>query len=966
MSGINSLSGLNQVNVDYRPTVSFDAQKKVDANQPQQAQNVAPGNAQPAKPTSVVRQLDVLLLGAAKKSVVTDIVKNLETVGQTLVSKGVLTQQELAGLKTLAEDAANKMKALDKFSGRELAEAMTINNKVEVVGGGEDGVIDLDDDEEDNVGVQNPDNGNDGVIDLDAEDDNGKVLEHDAGKGDQFLDSTVETTVEWNGPASKAVQDAIEAQHELSFALSEFNNKLAKSKKVDAALQDQYTELQFQCDRRASEIHSVVFRMCDLAKQNFGKKDKDIDTQTKALLDAKFMELMSREAVLMHGTAEAFESINRTMGDRLRPLAQKLDAFAADGSKVLTKAEIMDLERDMEDMKNAIAHVRLNGIDIRQDAKFGTMRTEVDKSLLDEMDKILSQVSEQIKNAKAISLERTVNAFIKEVGESLSPKNPPGAGNIRDTDEFMANYTAAKNSFLETLGDFANGKLTANQFDSQIDDCINTFKTGDFRLVETNLRKCGVSEAVAKDVGKMVGKLHIVKAHFKELMKSVALQKADKSDFGFATNDVLRIMLGDVGLSNAIEAKIRGFKPGDVVSTAEESNIVGSKPLGAGLCGKTYLLTTKTGGELVFKPELDSRLGLDSMTYSVGGIYRDAQNAANLNLATQDTAKAFGCEDLVVKYSVGSHEGQFGFFMGKAKGYPAHEFTAKQKLDGGDGVPPGALLTVGNDEERAKVQSSLARKLNKLMWLDLITAQGDRHNGNYYVSIDKVTHDVTVNAIDNDASFTTRQIGLQKYALDKKSADKFLAELKAECEALYGKGAGDAEYKARVENDPAIVRGEGGAVTVDLVKAKSPEVKMALANVMGVHGIIIPEEIDKDFYDKLMQMKGDTAERRAFLDSLRPRLSPEALEATKMRLDSAIEHAEELNRKGKVYGDGQWKDLGVLSKMSDKKTKEDIVQSDGKKVEVDGTKGQFVNEYFRTSCPSYYKRDNYDKLFTAV
>ena len=44
-------------------------------------------------------------------------------------------------------------------------------------------------------------------------------------------------------------------------------------------------------------------------------------------------------------------------------------------------------------------------------------------------------------------------------------------------------------------------------------------------------------------------------------------------------------------------------------------------------------------------------------------------------------------------------------------------------------------------------------------------------------------------------------------------------------------------------------------------------------------------------------------------------------------------------------------------------TQEEIVQSDGRKVEVDDSKGQFVSEYFRTSCPSYYKRDYYDKMF---
>ena len=940
MSGLNSLSGINQVNVDFRPTTSLDARQKTDAKEPQQAQNVAPGNAQPpqADTKSVVRQLDVLLLGAAKKSVATDIGKNLATVGQTLVAKGVMTQADLLKLSMLAKDAADKMKALDKFSGRELAAAMMIAN-TNIVDGGEDGVIDLDDDDE------------------------GKAPAQDAGKGDKFIDTQVDSVADWNGAAGKAVQDAIEAQQELAYELSLFNEALAQSDSVDAALQEQFTELQFQCGRRASEIDSVVFRMCDLVQQNAGKKDDEIDAKTKAFLDAKFMELMSREAVLMHGTAEAFESINRTMGAKLRPLAQKLDAFAADGSKILTKAEVKALDRAMADMKNAIANVRKNGIDIRQDAKFGTVRTEVDKSLLDEMDRILSQVAAQLRQAKLVSTARTVDAFIKEVGKSLTPKNPPGAGEIRTDDQFMVAYTVEKNGFLRTLDDFANGRITAEQFETNIDNSISAFGSGDFKLVETNLYKCGVSEPVALDIGKTVRRLKIVKAQFKELMRSVAELKGSRSDFRFANNDVLRIMLGEAGLSNAIESKVRGFKPGDVDSATEESNIVGSKPLGAGNCGKTYLLTTKTGGELVFKPELDSRLGLDSMVYSMGGSYKDKQNAANLNLATQDTAKAFGCEDLVVKYSVGSHEGQFGFFMGKAKGYTGHDFVVKNKIKGGEGVPPAELDSIQGAAERLKVQGELAKKLNRLLWLDLITAQGDRHNSNYYVSIDKTTHEVTVNAIDNDASFTTRHIGLQKYALDKKLSDRFLAELKAECEALYGTKNGNTEFNARVSTDPAIVRGEGGTLTVDLTKAKSPEVKMALVNIMGVHGIAIPEEIDRDFYDKLMQMRGNTAARKNFLASLRPRLSPEALRATEMRLDDAIKHAEQLHREGKVYGDAQWRDGETLSKMSVRKTEEEVELSDHRHVEIDDDNGQFVSDYFRTSCPSYFTRDYYHLMF---
>ena len=63
MSGLNSLGGLNNVNVDFRPTVELTAPKK-DGTAPQQpVANVVPENAPPAKAEakSVVRQLPVVL-----------------------------------------------------------------------------------------------------------------------------------------------------------------------------------------------------------------------------------------------------------------------------------------------------------------------------------------------------------------------------------------------------------------------------------------------------------------------------------------------------------------------------------------------------------------------------------------------------------------------------------------------------------------------------------------------------------------------------------------------------------------------------------------------------------------------------------------------------------------------------------------------------------------------------------------
>lgn len=165
----------------------------------------------------------------------------------------------------------------------------------------------------------------------------------------------------------------------------------------------------------------------------------------------------------------------------------------------------------------------------------------------------------------------------------------------------------------------------------------------------------------------------------------------------------------------------------------------------------------------------------------------------------------FRRRSVVVKYSVGSHNGQFGFFMEKAKGFSGGSFATRKPVKG-DGVAPTELDNIKDAGERAKIQGELAKKLNRLMWLDLITGQGDRHWENYFVHIDKDTHNVTVNAIDNDASFTVRQIGIQKHALDKDTAAKFLAELKKECDVLYGADAGQKEYDKRVSKDLAIFR----------------------------------------------------------------------------------------------------------------------------------------------------------------
>ncbi|MBP5640727.1 MAG: hypothetical protein J6X55_14700, partial [Victivallales bacterium] len=387
--------------------------------------------------------------------------------------------------------------------------------------------------------------------------------------------------------------------------------------------------------------------------------------------------------------------------------------------------------------------MRANGIEVTHAGKDGNTyvtRTEVDKSLLAGMEKVLDDAAKLIARAKSTAVYKAREAFLLEVETSLSPVDARGNAVLSSngSDSVLTELMMRRNELVRTLRNFATGQKSMKEFDATIDACIAKFKQDLFDNLENRLPQLGVDPFVAKDIAKTLGGLHIVKAQFKEMMASTAKLMNDDAEFGIATSDVRRIMLGEKGLSNVVEAKALGFKPEDVDPVTEESNIVSTRPLGAGAGGKTYLLTTKSGGELVFKPELDSRIGLGEIMLGENGAYEGKQKTANLNLATQDTAKAFGCEDVVVKYSVGSHDGQFGVFMEKAKGYSAHAFREKQ-VQGDDGIAPADMRKIVNGTVRTKIQGAIAKKLNKLMSLDLITGQGDRHWGNYFVHVDKNT-----------------------------------------------------------------------------------------------------------------------------------------------------------------------------------------------------------------------------------
>jgi hypothetical protein len=421
-------------------------------------------------------------------------------------------------------------------------------------------------------------------------------------------------------------------------------------------------------------------------------------------------------------------------------------------------------------------------------------------------------------------------------------------------------------------------------------------------------------------------------------------------------------MIGGEKLSVYIEAKSRGYQRGDVDPKTDADNIAWARRLGSGVAGSTYLLTTRSGEEVVFKPEIDGRLGLNKLALGATANYLDSQTTANLNLATQQTAKTFGCEDIIVKYSVGVHDGQFGTFMEKAKGFPGKDFAYKHGGNGGGIAPADLKNRITDPQERIRIQAQIAQKLNRLMWLDILTGQGDRHWDNYFVHIDENTHEVTVKGIDNDASFSAIRVGMQKYVATGDFAQSLIDEIGEVCETLHGPQSAD-EWQRRILRDPGLTINQARkTVIVDLSKAKSPEIAMGTMELIGLKSIAIPQELDKDLYDRLIDIDQHPEKKRAYLESIAPRLSPDSLRAAEMRLDDAIAHAKKLNAEGKVYSGQDWQDPTVLQGLTKMKGGVRIEMADGCTKDV-GSNIDVVKDYTENNTPSMYTREFFHMIF---
>ena len=830
-------------------------------------------NARLAQANRVAVKLDALLLNAAKSASSRVDVKALKTT----LSSAKLDKATRNAIVNAAKRADTAFKAIDNFTGRTIAAAMT--------------------------------KGGDGLFAWDE-----------------------------NNPAGAAIKAALDAQEELSDLLIKAINTLPAD--APAAAQSALEEAMLRTDHRASEIQMLVCEFADIAEM------AGDDPQVAARLDRTLESLIPSQSLKMHGNDKLAADFHKS----LQPLAKKIDDLAMRNERQLSGAEEAKIRRQIDEAFNALATaaqsyaakgvqidkalmesakgmlVGFNNTltEIRRKAVFATLRNFADKTFgvpdipvfKPKFAPIMRGVCPTLlKTIEAMrSLRAAADVFFAKPSDATFARVRAAAMNLSFVDD---KALAADLGRLDS-GDLGDGVLYFN-FIYPGNPALDTFiasRPSKERAACTDALKAEFRtalEAFLTDKTKtmatfrtLFGSLNGISTQVDHLASMY--RNAGKIDKGaFLTNKTLMSAFeGDVKFSTLVETRLCGLPDEDANPALDDANTVSTKKLGSGGVNTVYEVGYKDGSSYVFKPEAPGRQAMENLNLAHEG-YKSFQMVAHLNMASQKTADAFGLGDVMAKTSVGSHEGQFGIFMEKAPGKEASFF--KHEETGND---PNALDAAGikalDDDKYEQVVGDIMRQTNRLEWADILTAQGDRHSGNYLMGV-SADGQVMLKGIDNDACFSSYAIGLRKYKLTGSHARHFEQLLNDMATKLYPGDVKRAQAK-RINDDPGVSWEPDGSIVVNAALVKLPEIHACLQMSLGLQTDFLPTVMDEDLYAHLMEMKSGNA-RDTYIADLRARLPEAAVEAAVRRLDDVIAYADALKTKGRILSVDQWRSHNI-------------------------------------------------------
>ena len=757
-------------------------------------------------------------------------------------------------------------------------------------------------------------------------------------------------------PAGVAIKNALDAQMELSDKLRQVVNSLPRGE-----LADSLEEAVMQCDRRTCEIQTLVCQFADILEKDHLPTDQAVVDRLSQTLE----RLLPRQALAMHGNDAAIAAMKETV----EPLAKRLDELAKTqglGAR-LSNEEIAAIGNEITMMSNALKDAVKRGV-------AGTSGIGVDRTLFAAAEGILDAVGEKLANARReIAKESMLNFAEKTFApipiKILDPKFLPilkalspdaalivvrrerlrAAAVAYAKDPSAENYgklKAAADTYAKCKGDKAHicrgicdladslsraivarggdrVKSVAKALTAAVKDsrALTADEKASAKALAGDFAELYVSFApdVLVEPEKNVFTVTVLGfAHISNGAPSQAVHlklmhetAENMSNADFLTSDTVRAAFeGRLRFTTLVEARLHGMKDEDVDPKLDDVNHVSTVKRGSGSFNTVYEVGYKDGSSFIFKPEASGRQAMENLAIAKG--IEETQMVAQLNMASQKTADALGLGDVMVRTTVGSHKGEFGIFMEKAKGVEADDFP---KLGASEKPPEGDLsprqIRKLDDAKYAKVVGGLMRQANRLEWFDMITGQGDRHSHNFFVSVGK-DGSVTLKGIDNDGCFPDYRTGIRTFKLDKKQADRLEEVIKGTAKLLYpsDKDAGKCgQLASRLMQDPGVQFNlDDETATVDTTKFESPILHYCLLNVVGMHTTALPDCIDEDLYKNLMDLAEPGEKRDKYIADLAANLPEGAKNAAVSRLDDAIAYAKALYKKGRVITAEAWLD----------------------------------------------------------
>lgn len=891
LTGVN----INNVSMDYflRGIDAAKPQGVQPSQVPQEGANAQIDQNQQAV-GKMVSQLDVLLMKAAMASTKGLDGKQVKHSLQTLVDQGLLDKDSFKLLAKTADTAAKTLKALDKFTGRELATAIGANNKYDL-----------------------------------------------------------------KTAAGKAVSAAVKAQQDLSALLGQVGkivNAVARNEDQVRSANSKYqgiseelingvNEFTMICDRRTMEIDQLAWQMKNFAVY-LAANGENADPNIAAILKAKVNDLMPRQALAMHGTADALAAVNENVSAKLRPIAEKIDAFRNNPSSTLGEADFNALKSDIATMKAALQDIRKNGVQV------GDGRMVVAKDIIKALEAQVAKAEKLFETARSDVSLRILENYIQTT-ISLLYEDEGYEGMHGNSTKHQVAYRC-RDEFMLAMRDVAKAVLEGKNSDDDIQKLIDVLGGKARKLEKAAQQVKNSSGDSAERLNAIFGRMKSVKPIVRGFDNIVAEIRYSKRLF--SASEAMGVFKGRISASSLVEARARGLRDSDVDPANEDRNIVSQRMLGAGAAGRVYELTRADGKQVVFKGETESRAGLSGIVAGAAKNYSSDQMTANLNIASKNAAKALGMGGILVDYSVGTHKGVFGFYMEKAKGMTpaAMKGFGLSQPSSDDGMSVKAIKNLPPDQKK-QVKANLRRELNRMQWLDLVTGQADRHDENYFIHVDPKTHAVTVKGIDNDAGYSQYRTGAVKFSFDKDQSEDFKTLL-----AGLAKQIDSRNYKSVLEDllkDPGITTDGKGRYAVDASKIENRAIASALCNVTGLQPLALPDKIDRETYDALMALKSGP-KRDAYLNSIRPRLSEASFNAAVSRLDDVIARAEKLGGEGRVIEKEGWLDEPVETLRTGDIS---VKKQNGAVKKLGGRIANDANEFL---CTSIFVRDGLDKIFS--